>query len=374
MYHLGKKIYKRKNILLLFVLLFALNINVIQAQSSHTPPKERIQPNYLTGEEKRAAEIYDRVLPSAVTIFSLRYVLGDKGIVKQEALGSGVIVSNECHILTAAHVVQNADKITVKTQDGKTREAELIFSEPQADIALLRLKVTDLTLKHARLGNSDSLAVGQRSYVIGNPYGLENSFSVGRISAFRDFGQLYNGTTLVEFIQVDAAINSGNSGGAVFNSKGEVIGISSQIISVSGGFQGLGLAVSINTAKKLLALEDRIWMGFDAIYLGKEELGILQNVKAEGGLLVQNVVPGSPAEKAGLKKGMMPAKILDRDLLLGGDLILQIGNQDACHAECLTNVHERLQNEKLIKIKLIRNGKIVETVVDVSQTKQNFLK
>ncbi len=363
-----------KNYLLMFVLLFSFYSGGLRAQSSHAALKEKIRPDYLTGEEKRATKIYNRVLPTAVTIFTSRYVVKEKGMVKQEALGSGVLVSKECHILTAAHVVQYADQITVKTQDGKKREAELIFSETNADIALLRLKVPDLTLKHARLGNSDSLVVGQRTYVIGNPYGLENSFSVGRISAFREFGQLYNGTTLVEFIQTDAAINSGNSGGAVFNSVGEVIGISSQIISVSGGFQGLGLAVSINTAKKILALENRIWMGFDAIYLGKEELGVLQNVDAEGGLLVQNVVPGSPAEKAGLKKGVIPAKIMERDFLIGGDLILQIGNQETCHSECLTNVHERLQNEKQIKIKLIRNGKIIETIIDVSQTKQNFLK
>ena len=108
--------------------------------------------------------------------------------------------------------------------------------------------------------------MGQWAYAIGTPFGLENSFSAGRISGFREFGRLYDGTILAEFIQTDAALNSGSSGGPVFNSNGEVIGIASRILSLSGGSEGVGFAVAINTAKQLLALEDRIWMGFDAAF------------------------------------------------------------------------------------------------------------
>lgn len=363
---------------LALLMIFLINIGHSQTELSskgdHKIAHTKITPNYLTGEEKRAAEIYKRVSPTSVIIFTSQYKLTEKGVSKQEALGSGVLVSKKGHILTAAHVVDNADKIVVKTHDGELREAELVFSEPEADIALIRLKTPDPALKYAVVGNSDSLAVGQRTYVIGNPYGFENSFSVGRISAFRDFGQLYDGSILAEFIQTDAAINSGNSGGGMFNSKGEVIGISSQIISVSGGFQGLGMVIAINTAKQLLALEDRVWMGFGAIFLAKEELGLLMNLDLEGGLLVQTVVKGGPAEKAGLERGVMPIKLLGQEVLLGGDLIIQVGDQETCHSGCLANAKEKLKNQKEVKVKVLRKGKIMDLTIEVSTLPTFLLK
>lgn len=364
---------KALTLFLAITLLPIISIAQLRNTHAHSEPAKKIAPRYLSGEEKRAAEIYNRVLPSTVVILTSQISLGENGPSKQDGLGSGVLVSKDCHILTAAHVVDKADKIIVKTQDGIQREAELIFSEPTADIALLRLLVPDHSLPHAHLGNSDSLAVGQRTYVIGNPYGFENSFSVGRISAFREISRLYDGTIPVEFIQTDAAINSGNSGGPMFNSLGEVIGISSQIISVSGGFQGLGLVVAINTAKQLLALEDRVWMGFEARFLEREELGALLNIEAEGGLLVQNVIPGSPAAKAGILKGKIPAEILGQGILLGGDLILEIGEQETCHTACLITAKERIKKQKQIKVKLLRAGKKIETVIDVSGSRKNFL-
>ena len=219
----------------------------------HAGANARRAPAYLKGDEARTASLYESVLPTVVTILTSRHVLSQEGRQQQRALGSGVVIFPDCHVLTAAHVVAGADEIMVKTWDGKTRPAELLFSESSADLALLRFLTPEPALEHARLGDSDRLAVGQRTYVVGSPYGLENSLSVGHVSGFRDFGRLHDGTILLEFIQTDAAINSGNSGGPVFNSKGEVIGISSRILTVSGGFQGLGFVLAINTAKQLLA-------------------------------------------------------------------------------------------------------------------------
>jgi len=229
-------------------------------------------------------------------------------------------------------------------------------------------------LTHAKLGDSDHLAVGQRVFAIGSPYGLEFSFSAGHISAFRDFDRLYDGTILAEFIQTDAAINSGNSGGPLFNTKGEVVGIASRILSVSGGSQGLGFVISINTAKQLLALEDRIWIGFEGIFLDQEILSQLLNQDLEGGVLIQHVEKNSPADKAGLRGGTIPAKIFGNDVLLGGDLIIQIGEQETCHAECLANAYKQISALEKVPVKLLRNGKSVETVIDVSKSHRNFLK
>lgn len=341
----------------------------------HQPPNVRQSPAYLSDDEARSASLYERVLPTVVTILTSEQTLTPEGREIREGLGSGVLISKECHVLTAAHVVAGADRILVKTFDGQLREAELLFSEAGADIALLRLVDVDLSLPHAVLGDSDLLSVGQSTYVIGSPYGLEHSFSVGHISAFREFSRLYDGSIIVEFIQTDAAINSGNSGGPMFNSKGEVIGIASRILTVSGGFQGLGFVVTINTAKQLLALEDRAWMGIESVFFTREQLAVLMNLDLEpdGGLLVQRVAKGSPAEKAGIRGGTIPVVVLGQEVLLGGDLILAFDTQATCHEQCLLHARRHLAGLDRIRVSYLRGGKRMETEVDVSATRRNFL-
>ena len=341
----------------------------------HQPPKVRQSPAYLADDEARSTTLYERVLPTVVTILTSEQVLTSEGQEIHQGLGSGVLISQECHVLTAAHVVDGADRILVKTFDDQLREAELLFSEAGADIALLRLIEPNSDLPHAVLGDSDVLAVGQSTYVIGSPYGLERSFSVGHISAFRDFGRLYDGSIVVEFIQTDAAINSGNSGGPVFNSNGEVIGIASRILTVSGGFQGLGFVVAINTAKQLLALEDRTWMGLESVYFTREQLAELLNLdlETEGGLLVQRVAKGSPAENAGIRGGTIPITLLGQEILLGGDLILAFDTQDTCHEQCLVEARRHLAGLDQIRVSYLRGGKRLETEMDVSAGRRNFL-
>ncbi len=340
----------------------------------HAVPKVRVPPKDLSGEEATAVQLYRKVLPTVVTILTSTQVLTEEGGREQEGLGSGVLVSPEGHALTAAHVVEGAEKIQVKTSDGALRPAQLVFSESSADIALVRLLDPAPQLSYAKLGDSDRLSVGQMAYLIGSPFGLENSFSVGHISGFREFDRLYDGTILAEFIQTDAAINSGNSGGPVFDSKGEVIGIASRIFTQSGGSEGLGFAIAINTARQLLALEDRPWMGIEGVFLDGGALARLLNLDLEGGLLVQRVAKGSPADKAGLRGGSVPARIVGREVLLGGDLILEINTQEACHSECLVREGRRLAGLDRIPVSFLRGGKIMETVVDVSGTRRNFLK
>ncbi|MFQ5792906.1 MAG: S1C family serine protease [Acidobacteriota bacterium] len=357
------------------VLLLSMFCTSALYAQEHAARKTRGAPDYLAGEEARAAQLYREVLPTVVTILTSTEVFNQTGgREEQGGIGSGVLISPEHHVLTAAHVVAGADEIMLKTRDGKLRPAELLFSESSADIALLRLATPDPDLKHAPLGDSDRLAVGQRVYVIGAPYGLELSFSIGHISAFREFNRLYDGTILAEFIQTDAAINSGNSGGPVFNSRGEVIGIASRILTLSGGSEGLGFVVTINTAKQLLALEDRAWTGLETIFLTGEQLAQLLNLDLEGGLLVQRVARGSPADKAGLRGGWISAQILGRDILLGGDLILELGSQEACHSECLVRAGSHFSGQDQIPVRFLRGGKVMQTVVDVSATRRSFLK
>lgn len=330
-------------------------------------------PDYLSSQELQAAEVYRKILPTVVTIYTSQTVLQRGGQVQQGGIGSGVLISSECHVLTAAHVLKGADEINVKTNDGKLRPAELLFSEAGADIALIKLITPAPELEHAELGDSDLLAVGQMAYAIGSPYGLENSFSVGHISGFRDFDRYYDGTIRAKFIQTDAAINMGNSGGPLLNSKGQVIGIASQIISVSGGFQGIGFVVPINTAKELLSLKDRVWLGIEGIYLNREGISKILNRDLKGGLLIERVAKGSPADKAGLRGGSVPARMMNREFLLGGDLIVEFGTQEACNSECLYEANKHLGGLDRIPVKFLRGGKILETTIDLSSSRRNFL-
>ena len=330
-------------------------------------------PDYLSGAELQSAKVYKAVVPAVVTIFTSREVIQEGGAAKKGGIGSGVLISEECHVLTAAHVVRGADEIVVKTQDGKMRPAELLFSETGADIALLKLMAPAPELKHAELGDSDRLVVGQSVYAIGSPYGLENSFSVGHISGFRSFDRYYDGSIQAKFIQTDAAINMGNSGGPLLNSKAQVIGIASQILSVSGGFQGIGFIVPINTAKKLLSLKDRVWLGIEGIYLNREGISTLMNRDLKGGLLIERVTKGSPADKAGLRGGSVPSRMLGRNFLLGGDLIVEFGTREACNSDCLAEANKHFGGIDKIPVKFLRGGKILETIIDLSGTRQNFL-
>ena len=350
-----------------------MGITSIVAQHKHLPPKKRSIPKNLSVAETNVAKLYQKAVPSVVTIYTTTNSYTDKGPVQNKGLGSGVLISRDCHILTAAHVVDGSSKIKVKTYDGKLREATVLFSEKSADIALLKLDTPDHTLVHASLGSSDAMVVGQNIYAIGSPYGMENSFSSGIVSAFRNFNTLYDGTVNIEFIQTDAAINSGNSGGPLFNSTGEIVGIASSILTVSGGFQGIGMAVTSDTVKSLLAFEDRPWIGIESVFLRSDDLARLFNLNLEGGILIQKVAKASPADKAGLIGGSISANVNGRPILLGGDIILKIGKQETCTMDCIEGVRNVLADKNKIDVKYLRGGKEYVATVDTSEIRKNFL-
>ncbi len=362
----------KKTLLLFGLFLFVLTTAF--PQKGHAPAKKRQFPNNLSPSETHVARLYEKTVSSVVTIYTTSNSYTASGPTQNKGLGSGVLISKDCHILTAAHVVDGSSKIKIKTQDGKLRDATVLFSEKSADIALLKLDVPDSSLAHAILGNSDVMAVGQNVYAIGSPYGMENSFSSGIVSAFRNFNALYDGTVNIEFIQTDAAINSGNSGGPLFNSNGEVIGIASSILTVSGGFQGIGMAVTSNTVKSLLAFEDRPWIGIESIFLKSDDLARLFNLNLTSGLLVQKVAKASPADKAGIQGGTIAANVNGRPILLGGDIILKIDTQDTCHVGCIEGIRNVLANKNKIDVRYLRGGKEYTVTVDAAEVRKNFLR
>jgi serine protease Do len=228
-----------------------------------------------------------------------------RGAQQREGLGSGVIVSKFGHILTNHHVVQRADEITVTLNDGREFKASMIGSDKKTDLAIL--KIDDTNLPFVKFGNSDSIRVGDWAIAVGNPFGLAGTVTVGIISAKSRSG-VVDVENYADFIQTDAAINPGNSGGALLNIKGELIGINTAIFTQSGGYMGIGFAIPISMAKRVME---------DIIKYGNVRRGMLgvtvqpitndlvkkYNLKTKQGALIVDVIPGSAADKAGIQIG-----------------------------------------------------------------------
>jgi Do/DeqQ family serine protease len=259
---------------------------------------------------------------------------------KQRSGGSGVIVDKEGYILTNNHVVEGADKVKVRLNDGREFIATIKGQDPRTDLAVLHIKAKDLPV--ARLGDSDKLEVGEWAIAIGSPFGLEHTVTVGVISAK---GRSGLGTgTYEDFIQTDASINPGNSGGPLINIDGEVIGINAMIIQPG---TGIGFAIPINMAKQILndlikkGKVVRPWLGISAQDLSPE-LSEHFKVKEKEGVLVSEVHPGTGAEKAGL---------------VSGDIILSVDDKPIKNAsELVKEIQKKKVGEK-VKLSIIREGK-----------------
>lgn len=275
-------------------------------------------------------QLFKETSPSVVVIHTLESMPTSdrKGLLKMTSasrLGSGVLISKDGKILTAAHVVHMADKLQVQFKNGKRVDAKVISSIPALDIALLKIDEVPAKAKVATLANSDSIQIGDRSFVIGAPYGNAFTLTVGYISGRRTKAAKKLSLDDVELIQTDASINKGNSGGPIYNMKGEVIGIVSHINSKSGGSEGLGFAVSVNMIKKTLLVQPYMWSGITWKGIGGSVAKIF-NIPQNSGILIERVAKGSSADKIGLKGGSIKVKIGKQKYILGGDIILSIDN------------------------------------------------
>ncbi|MEP6670796.1 MAG: trypsin-like peptidase domain-containing protein [Chthoniobacter sp.] len=278
----------------------------------------------LTALDAEYTRLVQAVIPSVVSITTSRHLQAQNPAVidpfeflfrrrnptpqEQTALGSGVIVSLEGHILTNHHVIANMEKIEVQLTDGRVLPAQLIGSDEQTDIAVL--KITADKIEPLLLGNSDNVRVGQMVFAVGNPFGLQETVTQGIISAK---GRRAMADSGVEFLQTDAAVNQGNSGGPLINLKGEIIGINSAIFSTSqeGAWLGISFAIPSNVARR--ALESVLKTGrIVRGYLGVTMVNISDitpeaahslGLHDAAGVVVAQVMPDSPAEKAGLKPG-----------------------------------------------------------------------
>jgi S1-C subfamily serine protease len=260
-----------------------------------------------------------------------------------QATGSGIVIDNNGTILTNYHVVENAIKVTVSFEKGKTVNAQVVGKDPSNDLAVLRIHPDGLTLHPLTLGSSSGVQVGDPVLAIGNPFDLERTLTTGVISALQRQITAPNGFAIDNVLQTDAPINPGNSGGPLLDASGRVIGINSQIETggSGGGSVGIGFAVPIDTAKSEISQLEKGGTVRGA-YIGLTSLTIdgslsALNLPVKSGALVQSVQKGTPAERAGIRGGNVSGSTEGGQVAVGGDIIVSIDGKQVNSSEDLAN-------------------------------------
>jgi serine protease Do len=322
------------------------------------------------GQELR--DVFRRVEPAVVVVRTEQKGLApfpQQGMVSLNGLGSGVLISNDGKVLTAAHLVQAADRTVVEFSRGELIPARVTGSAFSADIAVLQLERNPVNAVPATLGDSDKVDVGDQIFVVGAPYGLSRTLTAGHVSGRHTLNKRSENTTAVEFLQTDAAINSGNSGSPVFNLDGEVMGIVSNIMSRSGGSEGLAFAATSNTARRLLLEQKPFWSGIEGL-LVDGDLARALNLPQPAGVLVQRVAEGSIAWRWGIHAGTLRANVEGEEFILGGDIILKVNDvpveQGGSYDEIYASIGRLKPGDNLV-ISLFRQGQIVKLSIPTTQ-------
>lgn len=279
--------------------------------------------------------------------------------------GTAVALTQDGLFLTAAHVVLGSERILVKPFESAPAPARIAFLDRAADVALLRLESRSVAVQPAVLGDSGRLRKGDTLYVIGNPSGLERSLSTGVVSGRHSAGRILGGAVEAELIQTDAAMNPGNSGGPMFDSGGNLVGLAQLILSESGGFEGLGFGLAINDVKKVLGLDPCVWLGFSAFPLDPEWADAL-NLRIPGAALVQVVEPDSSAAIAGLRGGTIRVMGPRGKLLFGGDIVIAVDGVPY-QAWVRSSAPGRVQPgvRHVLTLTLMRAGSVIDLPVPV---------
>lgn len=324
-------------------------------------------------------ELFQRVNPSVVLLRTFENIPSAnvpskkpnrQGLVSVGGIGSGVLISKSGKVLTAAHVVNLSESIHVEFSNGDKTLGKVVASDPATDIALIQLSTVPENVVVAPLGDSDQVNTGDQIIVLGAPYGFDHTLTVGYVSARRISKGLF-GNVPSELFQTDAAINQGNSGGPMFNMKGEVIGIVSHIQSKSGGSEGLGFAITMKTAKSLVIDNTSFWNGFQGRMLNKK-IARLLNIPDGHGFVVERVASGSPVGLAGLRGGAEPVMFDGKKIILGGDIVVSIDGIEISSqkkfVEIRKHVFEKLASNSSSNVTLLvyRAGKKHQIIVKLS--------
>ncbi len=288
-------------------------------------------------------------------------------------MGSGFLVNEDGQILTNNHVISGSSQIEVTLPDQTRYKAKILVRLPNNDLALIKIE-PKTKVRPLRLGDSDGLQVGQKVMAIGNPFGfLQGTLTVGVVSSLGRTIQNENGPPLEGMIQTDAAINSGNSGGPLLDSQGNVVGISTAIYGPNGsggGNVGIGFALPINRAKNMLddfrAGRKPARLGVSTVYVAGDLAEALR-LPSSGGLLIQQVASGSAADRAGLRGATDAVLVGNARLLIGGDLITEIDGKSVSEQDAVIRVLARKHAGDTMDLKVYRNGKTTNLKVTLSE-------
>jgi putative serine protease PepD len=288
-------------------------------------------------------------------------------IVPRQGAGSGSIINKQGYILTNYHVIHDTRRLEVTLADGSKWQGKLVGTDPDNDIAVLKIEAPPNKLTVIPMGDSDQLLVGQKVLAIGNPFGLGQTLTTGIISSLGRTLRAQNDTLMEDIIQTDASINPGNSGGPLLDSSGKLIGINTAIISPTGASVGIGFAVPANAAKRVIpeliarGYYAYPWMGAILMTLLPSDARMLQ-LAAERGALIVDIEPGGPAYKAGLRGGNRRVRLGNRILIAGGDVVVAADGRAVDTAESLIRIIRERRPGELLNLEVYRGGNRLEEV------------
>src|SRR6266852_5157577 len=327
----------------------------------------------LTDEEAINVRVYRQVSPAVANILTKATEYDFfMDPVPVEGAGSGFVIDEKGHILTNFHVVQEAQSIEVVLGDQSRYPAKFIGADQRNDVALVKIDPKGKRLVALSLGDSSALQVGQKVLAIGNPFGFQSTLTTGVVSAIGRTVQTSQTTFIDEAIQTDAAINRGNSGGPLINSRGEVIGINSAIFTPSGTTAGIGFAIPINSAKRIahdLMTEGRVhtaFLGVQTMSVGGQ-LAEALDLPAQEGLLVESATKGGPAAAAGIRGGDRVVRAGMQRIAIGGDLIVSVDGKKVTSPFDLNILLNRKRPGDTVMLTVYRGGKKIEVPVRLGE-------
>jgi S1-C subfamily serine protease len=329
--------------------------------------------NASTQDEENNIFVYRQAGPGVVNIISI-VIQRDFFFnpVPREGAGSGSIIDTEGHILTNHHVIKDSTKLEVTLSDGSKWPAKFVGSDPDNDLAVIKIKTPKEKLMVIPLGDSSKLRVGQKVLAIGNPFGLGQTLTTGIISSLGRSIRSEAGVMIQDVIQTDAAINPGNSGGPLLDSTGKIIGINSAIISPTGASVGIGFAIPVNTARRIVPelIEKGYvvypWIGATVFPLIPEFAQFL-SLKVERGAMIVEAVRGGPADKAGLRGADRQVQVGNMLLPVGGDVVVEFdGKAVASSDELIRMIRGHRPGDK-IALKVLRNKEFKTITVTLGE-------